>query len=289
MVTGSPLGDFLRARRQVTTADQVGLKVGRRRTPGLRREEVAMMAGVSAEYYTRLEQGRERRPSEQVIESLARALQLDAEATERLYELARPRSSRHRPADTAGQLTPTILRLIEKWDHAPAFVVNRRLDILAKNPLARAIFGDMEHNDNLIRLTFLNPRAREFYRKWEQEAQADVAHLRAEGGAADDPFLLELVEELSDGSEEFRRLWARYDVRGRNQEFVHLRHPDVGDMTLRHQTVRIDSAPDLCVFLGEAEPGSPSEDALRRLRNSPAASPPAEEPGRRYVSSEGQG
>ncbi|MBP2706720.1 helix-turn-helix domain-containing protein [Microbispora sp. RL4-1S] len=262
------LGDFLRARRHVTTPERVGLPpIGRRRTPGLRREEVAMLAGVSAEYYGRLEQGRERRPSEQVIDALARALRLDSEATQHLRELARPRTVGPRPVDTADQLSPTILRLLDSWNHIPAFVVNRRLDILAMNQVTTALFEWLPHHDNLVRLTFLNPEAREFYPRWEQEAMSDVAHLHAEAGAlGGDPFLVELVEELSTESEDFGRLWARHDIRARNQEFVHLRHPQAGEMTLRHETVRFDSAPDLCVFLGEPEPGSPSEAALSRLR-----------------------
>ncbi|MBP2702179.1 hypothetical protein JOL79_00005 [Microbispora sp. RL4-1S] len=157
--------------------------------------------------------------------------------------------------------------------------MNRRLDILAMNQVTTALFEWLPHHDNLVRLTFLNPEAR--YPRWEQEAMSDVAHLHAEAGSlGGDPFLMEMVEELSTESEDFGRLWARHDVRARNQEFVHLRHPEVGEMTLRHETVRFDSAPDPCVFLGEPEPGSPSGAAVRA---SGRADPPPAHPGPRVA------
>ncbi|GII32946.1 helix-turn-helix transcriptional regulator [Planotetraspora mira] len=260
------LGEFLRARRQVTSPDQVGLMDGgRRRTPGLRRDEVAMLAGVSTEYYMRIEQGRERRPSDQVIAALARTLRLDGEATRHLCELARPRADTGPPSNGADQVSPAVLRLIEKWDHAPALVVNHRLDVVAKNRLAVALFKGLEH-DNLVRFAFLDPVAHEFYMDWEQEARNDVADLRAAAGADPrDPFLNELVEELSRASEDFRHLWARHDVQSRKQGFVRLCRRDVGHVTLWHETLRIESVPGLRIFVGEAEPGSPSQAALDQL------------------------
>ena len=226
-----------------------------------------MLAGLSADYYARLEQGRDHNPSDQVLTALAQAFRLDHEATRHLYELARPRAPEHRVTCRADQVDLHVLRFIEKWDDASVFVVNRRLDILAKNRVAAALFKGFEYTDNLIRLTFLDPAAREFWLDWEQEAAADVAHLRATAGAdRDDPYLLKLVDELSRGSEDFRRLWARHDVRGRNRGFVRVHHSEVGEMTLWHETLRIDSAPGLRIFVGEAEPGSRSDDTLAKLR-----------------------
>jgi transcriptional regulator with XRE-family HTH domain len=265
----SSLGEFLRARRRVTTADQVGLpEVGdRRRTPGLRRDEVAMLARVSTDYYTRLEQGRERHPSDQVLDALAQALQLDADAIDHLYRLARDRGSRRRTAGRVDQVNPHLLRLVERWEHTPAFVVNRRWDVLVRNPLSATVCGWMEHSDNMMRLIFLNPASQEFFpTDWEREAYAYAAHLRAMVGADDeDPFLLELVEELSRGSEIFRRLWARHDVHVRTHESIRLHHRDVGDLTLHFEGFAINSAPGHVLVIGQAEPGSPSEDALATL------------------------
>ncbi|WP_203977267.1 helix-turn-helix domain-containing protein [Planotetraspora silvatica] len=267
------LGEFLRARRQLTSVDQAGLTHGggRRRTPGLRREEIAMLAGLSTDYYTRLEQGREHNPSAQVLAGLAQAFQLGPDATDHLYRLAQPRARRQRGASPADQVNDQVdlrvLRFIEKLDDASVFVVNHRLDILAKNRVAAALLAGFEHTDNLIRLTFLNPAAREFWMDWEQEAAINVAHLRAVAGADhDDPNVRELVDELSRESEDFRRLWARHDVRLRGQGFVRVRRGEVGEITLWNETVRLESAPGLYIFVGEAEPGSPSGDTLAKLR-----------------------
>ncbi|WP_203886727.1 helix-turn-helix domain-containing protein [Planotetraspora kaengkrachanensis] len=263
------LGEFLRARRQLMTVDQVGLMHagGRRRTPGLRREEIAMMAGLSADYYARLEQGRDDNPSDQVLAALARAFELGPDATEYLYKLARPRACVERAVPCVDQVSLCVLRFIEKWDDASVFVVNRRLDILAKNRVAAALFEGVEYTDNLIRLAFLNPAAREWWLNWEEEAAENVAHLRAAAGTdPDDPYLLELVDELSRESEDFRRLWARHDVRGRNQGLIRLHHSEVGEMTFSLETLRIESAPGLRILVAEAVPRGPTDDCLAKLR-----------------------
>jgi transcriptional regulator with XRE-family HTH domain len=268
------LGEFLRARRQVTSADQVGLRVGRRQTPGLRREEVAMLAGVSADYYTRLEQGKERRPSDQVLDALARVFRLDTEATEHLHELARPRARKPMHVGRVDQPNPHLLTLMEKWDHGPAFAVNRRLDILAKNQQAVALFEGLGFPDNLIRQAFLDPAGREFYVDWEQDALHKAAHLRAAAGAdLNDPSLLELVEELSLGSEEFRRMWARHDVQtwACAHESKRLRHSIVGEVTLQLEAFSISRAPGQDLVVCQAEPGSPSGHALAELSDLMAA------------------
>jgi transcriptional regulator with XRE-family HTH domain len=266
----SALGDFLRARRQLTSVEQVGLPYGgRRRTPGLRREEVAMLAGVSIDYYIQLEQGRERTPSNQVLAALARALQLDPETAEHLYELGRPRVGKRASARRGDSVSPHVIRLMERWDHAVAFVTNRCFDVLAKNSVAFAHFDAVDYSDNLLRLTFLNARAREFYLDWEQQAWSKVAHLRAVAGAdPDDQFILELVEELSRGSEEFRRMWARHDVRAKTNEVIRLHHPVVGDLTLWQESFAINSVPGQILFVAQAEPGSQTERALVALRDS---------------------
>jgi transcriptional regulator with XRE-family HTH domain len=263
------LGDFLRARREVTTPEQVGLRdVGSRRTPGLRREEVAMLAGVSTDYYVRLEQGRERRPSDQVLGALARVLRLDADATDYLYELARPRSWPRRPVSEREQVSPGLLRLMRSWSYTPAFVNGRWLDVLARNPLAGVLHEGLEYADNLLRLTFLNSGAREFYPDWEQVAHNRVAQLRAAAGAdLDDPDLASLVEELSLKSADFRQLWARHDVSGVTREVRYLHHRKVGVLELTCEMFGVASAPGQHLAIFHAEPGSPSERALIRLGN----------------------
>ncbi|GAA4590627.1 helix-turn-helix transcriptional regulator [Planotetraspora phitsanulokensis] len=226
-----------------------------------------MLAGLSADYYTRLEQGRDGNPSTQVLAALAQAFQLGPDATEYLYKLAHPGACGKRVVPLADQVSLRVLRFIEKWDDASVFVVNHRLDILAKNRVAAALFNGLEYTDNLIRLAFLNPVAREFWVDWEEEAAANVAHLRAVAGVdRDDPYLLELVDELSRESEDFRRLWARHDVRGRNEGLIRLHRSEVGEMTFSLETLRIDSAPGLRIFVAEAVPGSPADDALAKLR-----------------------
>ena len=209
------LGEFLRARREVTTPEQVGLlDVGPRRTPGLRREEVAMLAGVSTDYYVRLEQGRERRPSDQVLTALARVLRLGPDAATTSTNSHTPGRDR-RTAGQMEQVSPELLRLMRGWSYTPAFVTGRWLDVLARNPLGSVLHDGLEYADNLLRLVFLDPAAREFYPDWEQVARVRVAHLRGVAGTdLDHPYLIELVGELSLESADFRRLWARHDVSG---------------------------------------------------------------------------
>ncbi|MFD0734720.1 helix-turn-helix transcriptional regulator [Planotetraspora mira] len=276
MAGGGPLGEFLRARRQVTTVDQAGMDsvARRRRTTGLRHDEVARLAGVSTDYYVRLEQGRERDPSDQVLGSLARVLQLDLEATRHLYELAHRRASQLRKViGSRGEpVGPEVLRFIERQHDVAAFVVNRRWDVLAQNPLNAALHEGLEHNGNLMRMTFLNPASREFYLDWEQEASFKVAHLRAAVGANhDDPSLYELVEELSLESDDFRRLWARHEVRGRTHGSIRLHRDDVGDMAFTFEVFAVCRTPGQLLAVLQAESGSPSEHALARLAGLAAA------------------
>ncbi|GAB3132366.1 helix-turn-helix transcriptional regulator [Microbispora hainanensis] len=270
------LGDFLRARREAVNLEDTGLtRMGRRRTPGLRREEVAMLAGVSNDYYVRLEQGRERRPSEQVLNALARALRLDAAATEHLYELAYPRP-RPRPVCREEQVSRRLLHLLRMCDAAPAFIVGRWMDMLATNRLADALCEGLDHNDNLLRMCFLSPQARTFFPEWEEAAATKVAQLRAIAGTdPEDPFLPLLVDELSDQSADFVRMWARHDVLPGDVEGKHFHHPSVGELTFSYETFTAKSAPGQQLVVCQAEPGSASEDALATLaRLRPAVTPP---------------
>ncbi|WP_084369435.1 helix-turn-helix transcriptional regulator, partial [Microbispora sp. ATCC PTA-5024] len=275
MEGGSPLGAFLRARRRSTSLDDVGLpQVGpRRRTPGLRREEVAMLAGISIDYYTRLEQGRERNPSDQVIAALVRVFRLGPEAAEHLQQLARQPAYRPKGAREHDTVHPNVLRIMHGWDIAPAFVVNRRLDVLARNRVADALYEGLEHRDNLLRLALLNPAAHGFYLDWELDTTSKIAHLRATAGRnCDDPFLLELVEELSERSEYFRRMWAQYDVQARTRAPVRFHHREVGDVVTTMEVLSVDGSPGQKLVVFQADAGSAWERALSVLAGRP---PPA--------------
>lgn len=262
MTANNALGDFLRARRELVRPAEVGLAGGGlRRVPGLRREEVAMLAGISAEYYLRLEQGRDRTPSLQVIESLARVLQLDSAAVAHLARLAQPRP-RSSPAETLPDCFPTLLNTL----NVPAFVVNRYRDVLAANPLAIALSPLMRPGTNRLITFFTDPSAREFHPDLGENAAGVVAQLRAEmGNDTDDPRLHSLIDELSLKSHDFRTLWARHDITrgGTGSGVIH--HPQVGELHLRRQKLSVVGAESLQLVLYHAEPGTPSADALTRL------------------------
>ncbi|MFG1703028.1 helix-turn-helix transcriptional regulator [Nonomuraea sp. M3C6] len=261
------LGEFLRARREATTPAQAGLlDVGHRRTPGLRREEVAMLAHVSTDYYIRLEQGRERHPSERVLESLAQVLDLSPEATAHMYKLAHPKLCQRRAVARRELISQDLRRLIDSWPDTPALVCDRLMNVLAVNSIADALYDSLQHRDNLLRMIFLDPAAREFYPDWEQSARSKVAHLRATAGAdLDDPRLTELVGELSVKSPDFRRLWARHDVSSKTHEKKRMRHPAVGDLTMTVEIFSVNSSPGLQLITLLPQAGSPSEEALRLL------------------------
>jgi transcriptional regulator with XRE-family HTH domain len=261
------IGQFLRAHRELVQPEDVGIEAfGRRRVPGLRREELAMLAGVSVDYYVRLEQGRERHPSEQVLDSLARALQLDDTAARHLQELARPPARRRRPSARPQRVRPGVERLIEGWSHTPAMVYGRCMDVLAANSLADAVHGRPLRGENALRSIFLNSGAREFYADWEDVARDTVAWLRALAGAdLDDPRLTELVGELSLKSEEFRRLWARHDVREKTSGTKRFVHPVVGELSLGYESLTIGGAPGQVLVVYHAEPGSRDEQSLALL------------------------
>lgn len=240
----------------------------RRRVAGLRREEVAVLAGVSTDYYTRLEQGRERHPSAQVVGALARALALDTDADilRYLYALALPVPGRSRRRPPRERVSPQLLRMMEGWDRTPALVLGRYLTVLAHNALGAALFAGHTYSGDLVRLVFLDPDARGFYPDWERVAANTVGGLRAAAGADhDDPRLIETVGELSVKSAEFRRLWARHDIRQKTHETKRFHHPLVGELTLEYEALTVNSTPDQQLVVYQAEPASPSEEALSLL------------------------
>ncbi|MGW7822140.1 helix-turn-helix domain-containing protein [Streptomyces puniciscabiei] len=259
------LGEFLRARRALVRPEDVGLPGGGlRRVPGLRREEVAMLAGISADYYLRLEQGRDRNPSVQVLQAIAGVLRLDADATAHLVGLAqdRPRPS-PRPGHPARQVPASLLQLIDGWPRNPAYVQNRYTDCLAANALATALTPNYRPGVNLLRAVLLDPAERELRRDWADLTEEGVAALRAEAGAdTDDPLLRDLVGELSLRSERFRTLWARHEVRPRRGRVSHLTHPQVGELDLRSTKLSVDGTDGLTLVVFHAEPGSRSAELL---------------------------
>ena len=262
------LGDFLRARRELVTPAEVGLPAGNglRRVPGLRREEVALLAGISAEYYVRLERGRDRSPSAQVVDALARVLQLDTEGAAYLMALASPRLRRPRAARE--QQVPPRLELLLLTLNVPAIVFNKHSDVLAANPLARQLSPDMRPGVNRLRLLFLDPEVRGYHPGWERYTADVVAHLRAQAGTnSDDERLHALIGELSLRSDRFRQLWARHDVRTARGGTFLVRHPDVGDLELLVEKFAVAGAGNsgLEMLLLHAEPGTRTAQALVTL------------------------
>ncbi|MEV5954081.1 helix-turn-helix transcriptional regulator [Streptomyces sp. NPDC051987] len=260
------LGEFLRARRELVRPEEVGLPgAGLRRVPGLRREEVAMLAGISADYYLRLERGRDRNPSIQVIEALAEVLKLDADSTAHVMELARPRPRRRRSVPRAERVPDGIAMLLDTLT-VPAFVQNRCTDILAANRMAAAVSPHMAPGVNRLKALFTDPVARELHIDWEKGTAGVVAQLRAAaGGDTDDPRLAQLIGELSLKSERFRQLWARHDVRRGESATTRLMHPQVGELDLRREKLAIAGTDGLLLVVHHAEPGTPSADALAFL------------------------
>ncbi len=260
------LGDFLRARRALVTPADVGLvDHGRRQVAGLRREEVALLAGVSVDYYVRLEQGRERHPSGQVLDALSAALLLDDDGRLHLFRLA-GLAPRPRPDLAPERVDPHLLQMLDAWPHHPALVLGRAYDVLARNTLGDALFGGFGHGANLLHAVFVDPDARSFYADWERAAANTVAGFRLLHGAApDDPRVREVLRALLAGSAEFARLWACHDARGKGAEVKRFVHPEVGALELRMQSFDVRSAPGQQLVVYQAEPGSSSADGLALL------------------------
>ncbi|WP_031482909.1 helix-turn-helix transcriptional regulator [Streptomyces bicolor] len=271
--------DFLASRRAKITPEQAGLPTsGRRRVPGLRREEVAVLAGVSTEWYTRLEKGHISGVSEDVLAAVAQSLQLDEDERTYLFDLARAaRPARRAPSrrrDVA--VPPRVQWLLDSMTMSSAFVRNGRQDVVASNPLARALHApvfesettDKRGRPNIARYIFLDPGARQFFVDWEAAAAVTAALLRAEAGREPhDRALRELIGELSTLSPDFRSQWAAHDVRIRHDGIKRLQHPDVGELELTYQSLDLPlshrAMHDLTLYT--AEPGTTSEDRLKIL------------------------
>jgi transcriptional regulator with XRE-family HTH domain len=274
VASGNEIREFLTSRRARLTPVQAGLAAygGRRRVSGLRREEVALLAGISVEYYTQIERGSVRGVSEDVLEAVARALHLDEVERAHLFDLVR--AAKQRPAKgrrAPEQVRPGVQRLLDSITNAAAFVRNRRLDILSANRLGYALYTEVFANPdrpaNLARFVFLDPQSQRFYREWEGIADAAVGNLRAEAGR--DPYdrdLTDLVGQLSTRSDEFRVRWASHDVQEYRSGIQPFNHPLVGDLDLGYEALQLmaDNGQILIVYM--AQPGSRSQDALNRLR-----------------------
>jgi transcriptional regulator with XRE-family HTH domain len=260
------LGEYLRARREALHPDDVGLpSTTRRRVPGLRREEAAMLAGISTEYYLRLERGRDTRPSEQVVDALAGALQLDDESRRYLHALAHPADNRRRPQRKPEKASPGLARLIDTWA-TPAYIQDRLHNILAANAMATALSPTCVPGSNSMRALFLDEAMREFYIDWEAIAVKAIAGLRAGTGPdIDDSDLSALVGDLSVRSEDFRRLWARQEVHTKGSGIARLRHPEVGELELGFEKLAIQGTDGQLLVIYHAEPGSITEERLTLL------------------------
>ena len=274
MDTRSEIREFLTSRRAKITPDQVGLPIygDNRRVPGLRREEVALLAGVSVDYYTRLERGNMSGVSESVLEALARALQLDEAERSHLFDLARAAQTttatrRRRPAKQ--RIRPGMQRILDAMTGAPAFIRNGRLDIVAANPFGYAlysVYASPGRPSNTARFVFLDPRARDFFPDWDLVANEVVAILRSEAGR--DPYdrgLSDLVGELSTQDETFRTKWAAHNVRFHDTGIKRMHHPVVGDLELTYEVLALPADPGLSLVVYGAEPGSASQDGLKLL------------------------
>ncbi|MFI6743230.1 helix-turn-helix transcriptional regulator [Nonomuraea sp. NPDC050451] len=295
MEQNAELGDFLRTRRARLSPSEAGVAPGggARRVPGLRREEVAHLAGVSADYYTRLEQGRHPNVSEAVLIAVARALCLDDAERDHLFDLARPRTARpqRRRPERVQRARPEVHQMLDVLNGVtPAFITNHRQDVLAANQLAKALITDFDalpyRERNFARFVLLDPAARDLYRNWDEVAEIVVANLRLVSGRhPDDPLLNELIGEAIVKVPEFSTWWDSHRVAQCSHSTQYFHHPVVGELTLRHETLAFPSDPGqtLCVYT--AEPGSTSAQALallaswsaphatRRDNTSPAARP----------------
>jgi transcriptional regulator with XRE-family HTH domain len=258
------LGEYLRARRELVTPDQAGIPViGTRRVLGLRREEVAMLSGISAEYYLRLEQGRDRNPSVQVLQSIARVLLLDDDAY--LLSLAARQPQRARRKPRRETVPPSTARLVAALPF-PAFIEGRYLDVLAANPLATALSPRLVTGGNRLRDVFLDPAERALFSDWERAAQALVAGFRQSlGGDIDDPRVIELVGELSLASEHFRQMWARHDVADRRGANLTYNHPQLGEIRLDREKLSIGGTDGMMLVIFHPEPGTDSAEKLGLL------------------------
>jgi transcriptional regulator with XRE-family HTH domain len=287
----SDIRDFLTSRRAKITPERAGLaSYGSRRVPGLRRAEVAQLAGVSVEYYSRLERGSLTGVSDSVLDALARALDLDDAERAHLYDLARAAgpTARKRRRSVPKGVRANVQRLIDAMTETPAVVMNGRTDVLAANQLGQALFAPVFDGPirppNFARFNFLDSRARDFWAEWDRIADDTVELLRAQAGR--DPYdkaLTDLIGELATRSEEFRTRWAAHDVRLHRAGIKHLRHPVIGDLHLTFEVMELVADDGLRLVAYGTEPGTASEDGLRLLASwsatrdqTPARTPPIE-------------
>ena len=264
--TTNPLGAFLRARRELVTPEQAGIHgPGVRRVPGLRREEVALLAGISADYYLRLERGRNRNPSLQVLESIARVLRLDDAHFAHLLTLVSEVSRPHRAQPLRETPPSGALKLLDSLVQ-PAFIEDRYFDVLASNGLARALFPTVAAGGNQLRDLFLDPAEQALLPEWENVTEFFVANLRqAVGNEVDDPRFIELTGELSLASPRFRQLWARHEVRGQQGTPMRLNHPQVGPLTVNRERLSIAGTEHLKLVVFHPDAGSADAEKLALL------------------------
>jgi transcriptional regulator with XRE-family HTH domain len=269
MADRGELGEYLKALRARTRPEDVGLPPAsvNRRVPGLRREELAQLAGVSVDYYTRLEQGRHQHPSHSVIEAVATAMGLDDAERAHLINLARDRVPARPPAQ---RVRRELLDLMDGLTGHPAFIIGRRTDVLAANALARALIADWHampaRERNYVRWLVLAPEARSLYPDWSTVAAEAVGTLRLDVGRyPDDPATRQLVGELAMKSEDFRRWWADHRVVERSHGTKRMRHPVVGELEIHYEAMNLPGDPDQTLFVYTTRAGSPSHDAMRLL------------------------
>ena len=266
------LGDFLRARRARLRPGDAGLppSPGIRRTPGLRREETAALAGVSIDYYIRLEQGKETNPSGPILDGLSRALRLNEEETAHLYALANHAAGRTARGATPAvrEVRPGVLQLLKTVRPCPAYVLTRTSDLLAANPEALALFVGLADRPpeqrNTVRYTFFHPAARDLFADWNRAAETTAAHLHTLAAETPtDPALMALITELLDGSPEFAQLWHRHDVRQRRGQPKTFRHPHIGELALTNEVLHLPDGQRMSIY--QAQPGTPDHAALALL------------------------
>ncbi|MFI7705551.1 helix-turn-helix transcriptional regulator [Nonomuraea sp. NPDC049480] len=286
--------DFLASRRAKITPQQAGLAPGgRRRVPGLRREEVAVLAGVSTDWYTRLEKGHITGVSDDVLNAVARALQLDDAERAHLFDLARAAGAGHRPRRPAHKIRPGLQRMLDAMTDAPAIIRNGRMDILAANRLGRAMYWPVfqtahpgtgqsparSRPANIARFQFLDPAGPGFFPDWDTSADVTVALLRTEAGR--DPYnkdLTDLIGELSTRSADFRTRWAQHNVRLHHAGTKTFHHSAVGDLTLDYESMDLQADPGLNLTVYTAAPDTPAHDALRLLASWAATLDQADQP-----------
>lgn len=268
------VGEFLRSRRDKVTPEQAGLIAGgRRRVPGLRREEVAILANISVDYYAKMERGDLRGVAPEILDSVARALLLDDAEADHLHDLARaadPHPARRRKAKPDTSVRPSLQRFLDAVTGAPVWVRDRRMDVIAANPLGRVLYRplleDADARGNTARFMFLSPAARNFFPDWEQGADDIVATMRTYAGQNPrDKALTDIVGELVTRSDAFRQRWSAHNVRHHRTGIKRIHHPDVGDLELVYEAMDLPANPEWSMFGYTAEPGSPTEERLKLL------------------------